>query len=123
MTGSVHSGVFRERYCGHRGFAVCGRCGIAFVEGDKIRKGKAVFESLSSKVLGGYANLSFKSFFGSKKPLRSFRRGFLGCFCMDFSHALGSAVLAVVDVGYGLLVLPFVNVNETLECAFCDGNK
>ena len=67
--------------------------------------------------------MSFEGFFGSKKPLRSFRRGFLSGFCMDLSHALGSTVLAVVDVGYGLLVLPFVNVNETLECAFCDGNN
>jgi hypothetical protein len=61
--------------------------------------------------------------FGSKVPLRSFRRGFLGCFCMDFFHALGSAVLAVADVGYGLSVWLFMNVNETLESAFCDGNK
>ncbi len=61
--------------------------------------------------------------FGSKVPLRSFRRGFSSGFCMDFSHALGSAPLAVADVGYGLLVWLFMNVNETLESAFCDGNK
>lgn len=36
--------------------------------------------------------------FGSKKPLRMFGKGFLGCFCMDFSHALRCAVYAVVDV-------------------------
>ena len=62
-------------------------------------------------------------YFGSKKPLRTFRGHVLGCKSMDFSHALRCAVLAVADVGYRRLVLPFVNVNETLECAFCDGNK
>lgn len=63
------------------------------------------------------------SFFGSKSLLRSFRGHFLGCFCMDFSHALGSAVLAVADVGYGLLVSAFFDVNENQRCVFCDGSK
>ena len=40
---------------------------------------------------------------------------------MDFFHVLRSAVLALADVGYGVLVVAFVNVNETLECAFCYG--
>jgi hypothetical protein len=61
--------------------------------------------------------------FGSRKPLRSFRGHFLSCFCMDFFHALRSGVLAVAEVGYGLLVLPFFDVNEIRMCAFCDGNN
>ncbi len=74
-------------------------------------------------MLGGNADLSVKGFFGSKKPLRTLRGRFLGCFCMDFSHALGRGVLIVADVGYRRLVWLFVDVNETLECAFCDGSK
>lgn len=62
-------------------------------------------------------------FFGSKTLLRSFRGAFLGGFCMDFFHALGSAVLAVTDLDKMLLILRFVHVNEIRKCAFCDGNK
>jgi len=60
--------------------------------------------------------------FGSKWLFRIFRGHFLWCKSMDFFHALRSAVLAVADVDYELLVLPFVNVNETQECAVCYGS-
>jgi hypothetical protein len=62
------------------------------------------------------------SSFGSKWLFRIFRGHFLGYKSMEKVHALGSAVLAVADVGYGLLFSPCVNVNETLECAVCYGS-
>jgi hypothetical protein len=37
---------------------------------------------------------------------------------MEKVHALQSAVLAVADVGYRLLVLPFVHVNEIWSVHF-----
>lgn len=61
--------------------------------------------------------------FGSKTALRIFRGHFLGCKSMDFSHTLGSVVLAVADVAYGPLFSLCLDGNKKLRCAFCDGNK
>ncbi len=40
---------------------------------------------------------------------------------MVFFHALGSALLSVLDVGKMLLDLVLCMFNERLYCAFCDG--